>query len=527
VKSTAGSGSALRLVLAFAAGAVSVFGYAPFHLALLPAATLAVLFWLWLAAATPRQAALTGFAFGLGAFGVGISWISVALETFGGVPPVVAFLGMLGLVAYLALFPALAGWAVAHVTRPHGVARLVAAAAAWALAEWLRGWLLTGFGWLAVGYAELLPSFALPIAGFAPVGGVYLVSFALSACAAAIVYIVDAIAAGRARKLAVGVAIIAATASLGAAIGRVEWTQPEGAPLAVSLVQGNVAQNLKFDPSYRTRTYELYLDLVHRAKGRLVVLPESAFTVFLDEVPGPVLQELADTAHARNGDVLLGLFTIDAPDGDNEGPRIYNSVISLGTTKPQLYRKHHLVPFGETIPMKSVFGWFINRVLDIPLADQAAGPPRQSPFDVAGQRVAVNICYEDVFGAELAGVARNATLYVNVTNDAWYGRSIGAWQHNQIASMRALELGRPMLRATNTGVTSAISHDGSVLAELPWFTQGILEIAIAGRRGETPYVRFGDAPVVIGALLVLLVAGYGSRRATASRRPGDGWPAHT
>jgi len=164
------------------------------------------------------------------------------------------------------------------------------------------------------------------------------------------------------------------------------------------------------------------------------------------------------------------------------------------------------VPFGELIPLKSVFGWFINRILNIPLADQAAGPARQPPFAVAGQRVAINICYEDVFGAELASVARDATLYVNVTNDAWYGRSIGALQHNQIAQMRALEMGRPMLRATNTGITSAIAHDGRVLAELPWFTQAILDIEIAGRQGETPYVRWGDAFVVAFAGIFLVLA---------------------
>jgi apolipoprotein N-acyltransferase len=250
----------------------------------------------------------------------------------------------------------------------------------------------------------------------------------------------------------------------------------------------------------------------------LVVFPESAFAVFLDEVPDQVLEELVATGRARNGAVLLGLFTIDAPLTEHEGPRIYNSVISLGTAQPQLYRKHHLVPFGEAIPFKAVFGWFINRVLSIPLADQAAGPALQRPFAVAGQRVAVNICYEDVFGAELAGVARDATLYVNVTNDAWYGLSIGALQHNQIAAMRALELGRPMLRATNTGITSAIGHDGRVLAELPWFTQGILEIEIAGRQGETPYVRWGDSVVVLlaGVILATVFASY-----AASKRLGN------
>ncbi len=168
-------------------------------------------------------------------------------------------------------------------------------------------------------------------------------------------------------------------------------------------------------------------------------------------------------------------------------------MVSVGAAPPQLYRKHHLVPFGESIPLKPFTGWFINSVLAIPLADQAAGAARAAA--VRGRRarqLAVNICYEDVFGAELIPAARAATLLVNVTNDAWYGRSIAARQHNQIAAMRALETGRPMLRATNTGITSAIAHDGRVLAELPWFVPGILEIEIAGRTGDTPYLRFGD-----------------------------------
>jgi apolipoprotein N-acyltransferase len=515
VNPPAGSGRPLRLLLAFAAGAVTVLGYAPFHLALLPLATLPALFWLWQHAPSPREAALQGFAFGMGLFGVGICWISLALETFG-VARVVAFPGMLGLVVYLSLYPALAGWIVARLTRPDTAPRLVAAAAAWALAEWLRGTLLTGYGWLAIGYTQLLPDVALPLSGAAPVGGVYLVSFALALCAAAVVAMIDGLAAGRARAVPLGLAAIALLFGAGAIMARIVWTQPVGSPLAVSLVQGNVAQNLKFDPAYRTRNYALYEELVQRAKGRLVVLPESAFTVFLDEVPGDVLARVRDAGVARNGDVLVGLFTLDAPPPgsgrDVDDPLIYNSVISLGTAMPQLYRKHHLVPFGEAIPMRPVFGWFLNRVLNIPLADQAAGPARQRPFEVAGQRVAVNICYEDVFGAELAEVAAAATLFVNVTNDVWYGHSIGAWQHNQIAAMRALELGRPMLRATNTGITSAIDHTGLVLAQLPWFTQGILEVSIAGRQGQTPFVRWGDAFVAGLAAIVLAGAFAAARR---------------
>ena len=202
----------------------------------------------------------------------------------------------------------------------------------------------------------------------------------------------------------------------------------------------------------------------------------------------------------------------EPPAAPGEGERIHNSVVSLGEAPPQLYRKHHLVPFGETIPFKAVTGWFINQVLAIPLADQAAGPAVQAPFAVAGQRIAVNICYEDVFGSELLAGARAATMLVNVTNDAWYGRSIAARQHNQIAAMRALETGRPMLRATNTGITSAIAHDGRVLAEMPWFTRGILEVEIAGRTGDTPYARTGDWPVLLLCVGLLAVAIGASRR---------------
>ena len=191
--------------------------------------------------------------------------------------------------------------------------------------------------------------------------------------------------------------------------------------------------------------------MIEAARGRIVVLPESAFPQFADEIPPEVFRRIAELGRARDGAVLVGLFVAEPPAAPGEGERIHNSVVSLGDAPPQLYRKHHLVPFGETIPFKLVTGWFINRVLAIPLADQAAGPAVQPPFAVAGQRIAVNICYEDVFGNELLAGARAATMLVNVTNDAWYGRSIAARQHNQIAAMRALETGRPMLRATNTG----------------------------------------------------------------------------
>jgi apolipoprotein N-acyltransferase len=229
-------------------------------------------------------------------------------------------------------------------------------------------------------------------------------------------------------------------------------------------------------------------------------------------VPDTVLLSLIRIASARNGDVLLGLFTALPPEAGGDEPRYFNTVVALGDSDLQFYRKNHLVPFGETIPLKPVIGWFVRSVLNIPLADQARGGATQAALNVAGQRVAVNICYEDAFGSELIHGARQAGFLVNVTNDAWYGRSIAALQHNQIAAARALELGRPMLRATNTGITSSIGHDGRELARLPWFTTGVLEVTVTGRDGATPYLRTGDWPVLALSLLLIAAGAVRARR---------------
>ena len=402
-------------------------------------------------------------------------------------------------------------------TRAGSVARLVMAAGGFTLAEWLRGYVFTGFPWLALGYTQVPDGL---LRGYAPVGGVYLVTLVMALIAGFAACIAEALAQRASRAVAAPLAGITALLLIGIGLLRIEWTTPSGAPVAVSLVQGNVLQDIKFDPQFRAATFDRYLRLVEQSRGRLVVLPESAFPMFSDEVPDTVLLSLIRMASARNGDVLLGLFTAEAPEPGSDEPRYYNTVIALGDSDLQFYRKNHLVPFGETIPLKPVIGWFIRSVLAIPLADQAHGGATQPPLVVAGQRVAVNICYEDAFGAELIHGARDTHLLVNVTNDAWYGRSIAAEQHNQIAAMRALELGRPMLRATNTGITSAIGHDGRELARLPWFTTDILELSIAGRDGATPYVRLGDTLMLVLAAAAiagpLVVARWRRPTTTAS-----------
>ena len=485
---------ALSLALAAAAGACTVFAFAPFGVSGVAFVTLTLLFWQWQHAEAPRDGAWLGFAFGLGLFGAGASWLTIALVTFGGMPAWLALIAIAILVIYLALWPALAGYLAARFARPASWARILAAVGAFTAAEWVRSYLFTGFPWLAIGYSQVPDGL---VRGYAPLGGVYLVTLAVALVAALLAQAIDAIAQNARRPLCAAAAGALALVVASAALSRVEWTQPSGPPLPVSLVQGNIVQEVKFDPQFRTSTFDRYLRLVGTSRGRLIVLPESAFPVFSDEIPDAVLLSLIRTASARGGDVLLGLFTALPPEPGSDAPRYFNTVVVLGTSDLQFYRKNHLVPFGETIPLKPILGWFIRSVLHIPLADQSRGGATQPALAVAGEHVAVDICYEDAFGAELIHGARDANLLVNVTNDAWYGRSIAALQHNQIAAMRALEFARPMLRATNTGITSAIGYDGREIARLPWFTTGVLEVAVAGRTGETPYMQVGDIAVLV------------------------------
>jgi apolipoprotein N-acyltransferase len=499
----------LSSALACGAGALTVFAFAPFGFPLLAIVTLAALFQLWQHAGSARAAARLGYFFGLGLFGAGASWVYVALQAFGDMPAFVAVLSTAGFVAYLALWPALAGAVAVRFTRVNSAPRALALVAAWTLGEWLRGTVMSGFPWLAIGNAQLPGS---SLAGFAPLGGVLAVTLAAALVAALLAWAIEAVAHSTPRVPVLCAAAAALLFIAGHFVGRIPWTAPVGEPLDVSLIQGNVAQRDKFDPEYRDRNFRLYAHLAEISRGRLIVFPESALPVFVDDVPDEVIARISAAARARDGDALIGVFTLEAPPPGEEEALIHNSVVSVGSSDPQIYRKHHLVPFGETIPLKSVVGWFIHSVLSIPLADQAAGPANTPPLAVAGQQVAVNICYEDAFGEELRHAARTATLLINVTNDAWYGRSIAAWQHDQIAAMRALEMGRPLLRATNTGVTAAIGPDGRETARLPWYTRGILEVSVTGRSGETPYVRVGDLGPVLLCVALLLVA-FGADRA--------------
>lgn len=477
---------AVRLAAAAAAGVLAVGGFAPFGLFVLPMLALAALLWLT-DRCSVRAAALTGFVFGLGGFLAGVSWVHVSLHQFGGMPIAISLLATFLFCAYLSLFPAFA-CAVQRRLRPAGWLFAPLFASAWALTEWLRGTLLTGFPWLASGYAQTAPS---PLAGYVPVLGVHGAGWMAALLA-------GLLASVALRRLALRPALLAAVGVLagGALLGQVRWTEPVGRSLSVSLLQGNVEQSMKWVPEHLPDSMHAYLDLARAWPADLVVLPETAVPLELDRIDPGWLAELRRTGR----DVLMGAITVGR--GADGVPHYYNSAVALGRPDAR-YSKSHLVAFGEFTP--PLFAWTLQ-LLSIPMSDFGRGAPVQPPLALAGEQVAVNICYEDVFGEELIAAARDATLLVNVSNTAWFGDSLAQPQHLQIARIRALELGRPMLRATNTGMTAAIGADGRVIAALPPFQRAALRVELSGYSGLTPFMRWGNVPVVVLALLCGTIA---------------------
>lgn len=462
------------------AGAATVLAFAPFGLHPLALLTFALLIHLWMRA-PPQRCALLGFAFGAGLFGAGVSWVYVSLHQFGGMAAPLAVFATLVFCALLALFPAAAGWLQARVPAPDAARVGLLIPATWVLCEWMLSWVFTGFPWLALGYSAA----GWPLQGYAPLGGVYMVSFIIVS-AAGMLWLL----AGQKPRFLVVLLLVVGT---GEALRHVAWTVPAGAPVPTALLQGNIEQEMKFHPERAPRILETYARLAEGTQARLVIFPETALPAFLDRIDPAYLARLDAVGKRNEGDLLVGV-----PYRTGRGA-YYNSALSLGVSPRQIYHKVHLVPFGEFVPPG--FRWTLD-VLSIPLSDFSRGSFAQPPLEVAGQRVAVNICYEDVFGAEIARSLPEATLLVNMSNVAWFGDSLAPAQHLQIARLRAIETGRMHLTATNTGITAAIDRDGRVLARLEQFTEGRLEIPAQGYAGATPYVRLRDWPVVVACLLI-------------------------
>lgn len=497
--------SRLGDVLALGAGALYPLAFAPFGYYFLAPISLALLFYCWLAV-RPRRALMRGYLFGLGAFAVGVSWIYISIATFGQVPVPLAVSLTSALVLFLAWFPALIGFAaIAMVPGMSALTVRIKLAlvfpSIWTLGEWVRGWIFTGFPWLNVGYSQTDG----PLKGMAPVLGVYGVCFLVALSAGLLVLIVMERADSARLKSAltlIGIWIVGAGSTL------VQWTFPAGAPIRVALAQGAIPQAIKWSPDMRDATLDRYMILSREhLDADLIIWPETALPDFYHR-QGDFLAEVASLGRVSHTDFLIGTLYLD-----EETNFYYNSVVSISGDEPAFYHKRHLVPFTEYLPLKTLLGSVVD-FMRVPMSDFSSGDRHQGPISAAGYPVAVSICFEDAFGEELITMLPAAKLLVNVSNDAWFGDSLAPHQHLQMARMRALETGRPMLRATNTGVTAITDHWGRIQVMAKQFEPDAIAAQVQPMDGATPYVKVGNL-FIIGLMDFMALFGVAvGRRAT-------------
>jgi apolipoprotein N-acyltransferase len=483
------------------AGVALALAFAPFNVWPLAVVCPALLFICWHGVA-PGRAAWRGFLFTSGTFLAGTYWLYHSIHVIGEAPLWVALLLMLGLVAIMGAYTALLGYVQARWLPPRGrIRHLLLLPAAWLLVEWFRGWFLSGFPWLSLGYSQI----DAPIAGLAPIGGVYGVGLGTVFAAGALAQFA---LAQRLRERVICVALVALPYLAGWPLLGTEWTRPEGRPISVAIVQGAVPQEMKWSKEYRDRTLELYRSLTRPELGRdLILWPEAALPALAHEL-NDYLASLWAEARAHHSDLVMGLLHFDA-----EGRTYRNGLLALSDAN-YWYDKRRLVPFGEFFPVPQfVRNWM--KLMSLPYTDFVPGAPSQPPLPAGGVLLGATICYEDAYGAEQLAVLARATVLVNVTNDAWFGDSTARHQHLEISRMRALEAGRPLLRAANDGISAMLDATGHIVASLPQPRPGVLTGTVQPRTGLTPYARVGNVPVVALSVLVLLggsVAAWRMRR---------------
>ena len=498
-------------LLALVSGAANLFAFAPFYCWPIQILSLSVLLLLVMQReqdAIKHQSVLV-WAYGFSWLVTGFGWLVIALARYGELPWLLSIIAIALLAALLALFLPCAFYGACILQRrwnsPASVFLLGIFPAFFVIAEWLRAWVFTGFPWASSGYTHT----ASWLAGFAPLIGVYGIGWLNALIAGALsLALLD-------RTTAIKMALfVGGVFFSGFLLQKIEWTKPQGQPIQVRLLQGNIDQGIKFDANHLRSTLDLYQSLITKEPADLIATPETALPILSSDLPPNYLSDLQFFALQSHSKLILGVVL---HDGD---ARYSNSVIGLGgANAASFYRydKHHLVPFGEFVPYG--FRWFTN-LMQIPLGDLTSAGLYQKPMQVKDQYVMPNICYEDVFGEEIAAqlaaqyAAKEpvASILLNVSNLAWYGDSTAIPQHLQISTMRVLETGRPMLRATNTGATAVINAKAQVVAELKPLTQGSLNTSVQGMKGMTPYIVLGTSTILLICIISLLLAYLLSRK---------------
>jgi apolipoprotein N-acyltransferase len=362
------------------------------------------------------------------------------------------------------------------------------------LFEWLRGWLFTGFPWLGIGYTQIDG----PLRGYAPVFGVYGVGL-LVVLSAGLLWMLLRPGAPRPRRVLIGVSLALIWIG-GILLQGVEWTQRAGAPIRAAVLQANIPQAMKWDPEQLVSTMETYWDLTERnLDADLVVWPETAIPEFLHEVRPVLIEPMSQRASAEGVEIVLGIPVMDSETG-----RYFNALMSVGS-REDLYAKRHLVPFGEFLPFAGLLGPLVD-LFEVPMSGFSRGEAARPLLSVGERTAGVSICYEAAFPAEVSQALPDAEFLINVSNDAWFGDSLAPHQHLEMARMRALENGRDLVRATNTGISAIIDARGQLLGTIPSFVRGDLALDIQPRTGATPYSRLGNWPAILAAGSLVLLA---------------------
>jgi apolipoprotein N-acyltransferase len=487
-----------RGVLALGAGALLACAFAPLQWWPLAILCPAVLMWLW-EGAPPREAAWTGFWFTFGTFFAGTYWLYVSVHVLGKAPVWMTLGVMLGMIGIMALYSALVGYVAGRWLPRSGPWRwLLGLPALWLVVEWWRGWFLSGFSWLSLGYSQT----DTWLGRLAPVLGVYGVSLVLLVSAGALV----ALLRGTPRVRLVAALLLIAPWVAGALLGSVRWTHPSGPPVSVALIQANIPQEDKWDDAFRNQILDRYRKMTESALGaKLIIWPEAALPDIANNLL-PYIELVDREAQARGSSLVMGVVR-----ASEDGQHYYDSILALGT-QASWYAKDHLVPFAEFFPVPQfVRNWL--RLMSLPYDSFDRGGTNQSPLPVAGLQLGPTVCYEVGYGGYMLHMLPKADALVNVSNDAWFGHSTARYEQFQMARMRALEEGRSMLVATNDGISAVIGPDGEILASAPPFQSYVLRSSVTPRAGLTPFARVGNWLIVsLGALGLAGALWVGARR---------------